>query len=99
MADHFGNEILFLVISITFIVLLLTDVTISFSEIQFEAPELTEETTLTTSWENTGANYYALNNIMPTEFFLLFVLPLIILVGYIVLKTASGLMPNWISGG
>lgn len=99
MADHFGNEILFLIITITFITLLLANVTVSFSETQLEAQELTEETTFDTSWEKTGENFRNLENMMPLEFFLLFILPLIILVGYIVLKTAAGVLPNWLSGG
>jgi len=99
IADHFGKEILFLVVSITFIVLLLTNVTTSFSETRLETSELTEETTFDTAWENTGDNYMQLENIMPMEFFTMFILPLIILVGYIVLKTASGILPNWLSGG
>lgn len=99
MADHFGNEILFLIITITFITLLLTNVTVSFSETQLEAQELSEGTTFDSSWESAGSNFRSLENMMPAEFFLLFVLPLIVLVGYIVLKTAGGLLPNWISGG
>jgi len=99
MADHFGKEILFLSISITFIVLLLTNVTISFSETQIQIDGLSEDTTFDTAWENTGENFLSLENMMPTEFFLLFIFPLIILVGYIVLKTASGILPNWLSGG
>ena len=99
MADHFGNEILFLIVAITFITLLLTNVTVSFSETQFDIPELTEDTTFDNSWESTGENYRSLENMIPVEFFLLFVLPFIILVGYIVLKTASGVLPNWLSGG
>ncbi len=99
MADHFGAEILFLVITITFITLLLTNVTMSFSETTLEAQELNEQTTFDTSWESAGNNFRALENVMPLEFFALFILPLIVLVGYIVLKTASGVLPNWISGG
>lgn len=99
MADHFGNEILFLVITITFITLLLASTTISFSETRIAAEEMTKDTTFDTSWENTGNNFWALGDYMPLEFFLLFIMPLIVLVGYIVLKTASGLLPNWLSGG
>jgi hypothetical protein len=99
MTDHFGKEILFLVVSISFIVLLLTDVTVSFSETRFDMNELNEETTFDSSWESTGDNFKNLETLMPLEFFTLFILPLIILVGYIVLKTASGILPNWLSGG
>lgn len=99
MADHFGAEILFLVVSITFITILITSTTISFSETQLEAQELTEQTTFENTWESAGENFRSLEHLMPTEFFLLFILPLIVLVGYIVLKTASGVLPNWLSGG
>lgn len=99
MADHFGKEIFGIIVIITFITLLLADFTISFSETQLEAQELTEDTTFDQSWENTGTNYRSLENMMPLEFFTLFILPIIVLVGYIVLKTASGLLPNWLSGG
>lgn len=99
MADHFGPEILFLIVSITFITLLLTNVTMSFSDTQLEAQELNDESTFDTSWESAGSNFRSLENFMPLEFFLLFILPLIVLVGYIVLKTASGILPNWLSGG
>lgn len=99
MADHFGREIFMIVVVISFITLLLANVTMSFSETQLEAQQLTEETTFDSSWENTGSNYRSLENMMPLEFFTLFILPIIILVGYIVLKTASGVLPNWLSGG
>lgn len=85
--------------AITFITILLTDVTISFSETQLEAQELTEGTTFDSSWENTGSNYRSLQNMMPIEYFSLIILPIIILVGYIVLKTSAGVLPNWLSGG
>jgi hypothetical protein len=101
MADHFGNEILFIVVSVTLIVLLLSNTLGSFSETQLEVLELTETTTFDESWTATGENYRSLDNenLVPHEFFLLFVLPLIILVAYIILKTAGGLLPNWLSGG
>lgn len=99
MADHFGKEILMIIVVITFITLMLTNVTMSFSETQLEAQELSEDTTFESAWESTGDNYRSLNNMMPTEFFALIILPIIILVGYIVLKTASGILPNWLSGG
>lgn len=99
MADNFGKEIFVIIVTITFITLLLADFTISFSETQLEAQELSEGTTFDSSWESTGENYRSLQNMLPIEFFTLFILPIIVLVGYIVLKTASGLLPNWLSGG
>ena len=103
MADHFGNEILFLVVTITFIVLLLANVTTSFSETRLDVVELntdkSELLTYDTSWQNTGNNFWALQSLIPIEFFLLFILPFIVLIAYIGLKTVSGLAPNWISGG
>ena len=99
MADHFGKEILFLVVTITFITLLLTNVTLDFNATRIDAAEITPETEFDTAWESTGDNFWLLEDFMPLEFFLLFIVPLIVLVGYIVLKTASGLLPNWLSGG
>jgi len=99
MADHFAKEIFFIITMIFFIMFLITDFTISFEETELEIIELTDDTTFDESWTATGENYRALRNIVPIEFFTLIILPIIILVGYIILKTASGLLPNWLSGG
>lgn len=100
MADHFAKEIFLLITAMSFLFVVLPTFSIDMIDKGFEPYEFEKDsTTFDNGWENTGNNYLSLENILPVEIFTTFIFPIIILVGYIVLKTASGILPNWLSGG
>jgi len=99
MADHFGGEIFTIAVAGFFIVSLLMLFGISLSESAMEIETITQESDFDQSWLNLGNNWYRLQDIIPAEFFIIIIVPIILLGLYIAIKTVSGVLPNWISGG
>lgn len=98
MADHsFEGEIILIFVFIAFVFVIGGSFASDMGEKHIEAEAL-EEAGLTNNWLFMGETLGGMANWIPTEIFMLIILPLIILMLYIVLMTASDLLPSWISG-
>lgn len=99
MADHFGTEIFTIAVMGIFIVTLLAMFGGSIYESNMEVTEISQESDFDQSWLNMGNNFYRLQDFIPNEFFVILIVPIILLGLYITFKTVSGALPNWLSGG
>ena len=99
MADHFAKEIMILVVAIAFIGLFLLNFSAGLIEKEVELNELRKTDDFDSAWLEAGDSYAQLEDVLPADFYLVIIIPLIIIGTYIAIKTVSGVLPNWISGG
>lgn len=99
MADHFAGEIFTFAVIIAFIGVVLFNFSGSVSESNYERIEISEDSDFDQSWIQIGNDFNNLESLMPSEFFDIIIVPLILLGVYISVKFVTGILPNWISGG
>ena len=99
MADHFGSEIVFILGFVTFIAVMFGMFSADYQEAGFNAYQPTVTSDANEAWLSMGSDLQTLEQTIPLEIFVLIIVPIIVLGLYITLKTASGILPNWISGG
>jgi hypothetical protein len=99
MADHFAKEITYIFVFISFVALLFTMFAVDLGESYLEVytPQTGDEAG--EAWLHIGDQLGSIESLLPLEVFVLIILPMIVLGLYIVLKTTSGILPNWLSGG
>jgi len=99
MADHFASEIFQFAVITALIGFLLLNFTGSTIESGYEMVEINEEGDFDQSWSTIGNDFNSLENLIPGELFTVIIVPIILVGIYIGIKTVSGVLPNWISGG
>jgi hypothetical protein len=98
MADNFGKEILFIFAFLAFIGLMYGMVSADFNGAGWDyTPKAGQD--FNDPWLSAGNDLMTLEQTIPIEIFILIIVPIIVLALYIVMKTVSGVLPNWLSGG
>lgn len=98
MADHsFEGEIILIFCFIVFVFVIGGSFAADMGEKHIEAEALAESG-ITNNWLFMGDSLSNMISWIPEEIFMLIIMPLILLMLYIVIITASDLLPSWISG-